>query len=53
MSKKYKDDVTIPILFFSQLIGLAMGIPKEDLGFSRSIIDLKPLWAKIGNGGQK
>jgi heterodisulfide reductase subunit B len=46
--KKYKDDITIPVLFFSQLIGLAMGLPKEDLGFSRSIIDLKPMWEKIG-----
>jgi heterodisulfide reductase subunit B len=48
MAKKYKDDVTMPILFFSQLIGLAMGISKEDLGFPRSIIDLKPMWDKIG-----
>ncbi len=50
--KKYKEDITIPILFFSQLIGLAMGLPKEDLGFSRSIISLKPMWEKIGNGGR-
>jgi heterodisulfide reductase subunit B len=48
MVKKYKDNVTMPILYFSQLIGLAMGLPKEDLGFSRSIIDLKPMWEKIG-----
>jgi heterodisulfide reductase subunit B len=53
MLKKYKDEVTMPIIFFSQLMGLAMGIPKEDLGFSRSIIDLKPMWEKLGNGGQK
>jgi heterodisulfide reductase subunit B len=51
MAKKYKDDVTIPILYFSQLIGLALGIPKDDLGFSRSIVDLKPMWDKTGNGG--
>lgn len=48
MVKKYKDNITMPILYFSQLIGLAMGLPKEDLGFSRSIIDLKPMWEKIG-----
>ncbi|MDH7511444.1 MAG: CoB--CoM heterodisulfide reductase iron-sulfur subunit B family protein [Clostridiales bacterium] len=48
MVKKYKDNITMPILYFSQLIGLAMGLPKEDMGFSRSIIDLKPLWEKIG-----
>lgn len=53
MVKKFKDDVTIPILYFSQLIGLALGISKDTLGFSRSIIDLKPMWEKIGNGGQR
>lgn len=51
--KKYKEDVKMPVLYFSQLMGLALGIPKEDLGFSRSIISLKPMWEKIGNGGEK
>lgn len=51
--RKYKDEVKIPILYFSQLMGLALGIPKEDLGFSRSIIPLKSMWEKLGNGGTK
>jgi len=50
---KYKEDIKMPILYFSQLMGLALGIPKEDLGFSRSIISLKPLWEKLQNGGAK
>jgi heterodisulfide reductase subunit B len=50
---KYKEDVRMPILYFSQLMGLAMGIPKEDLGFSRSIIPLKAMWEKLVNGGAK
>lgn len=49
--RKYKDDVAMPILYFSQLLGLAMGIAKEDLGFSRSIVSLKPVWKKLKNGG--
>ncbi len=53
MLHKYKEDVRMPILFFSQLMGLAMGIPKEDLGFSRSIISLKAVWEKLGNGGAR
>jgi heterodisulfide reductase subunit B len=53
MVKKYKDDVTIPILYFSQLIGLALGLSKNTLGFSRSIIDLRPMWEKIENGGRR
>jgi len=41
----------MPVLYFSQLMGLAFGIAKEDLGFSRSIISLKPMWEKLGYGG--
>jgi len=50
---KYKDDVRIPILYFTQLMGLAFGIPKEDLGFNRSVISLDKMWAKLRNGGGK
>jgi heterodisulfide reductase subunit B len=50
---KYKEDIKMPILYFSQLMGLALGIPKEDLGFSRSIISLKPMWEKLQNGGAR
>ncbi len=50
---KYKEDIKMPVLYFSQLMGLALGIPKEDLGFSRSIISLKPMWEKLQNGGTK
>lgn len=51
--KQYKENIAVPILYFSQLVGLAMGISKDDLGFSRSIIDLRPMWEKIGNGGRR
>jgi heterodisulfide reductase subunit B len=50
---KYKEDIKMPVLYFSQLMGLALGIPKEDLGFSRSIISLKPMWEKLQNGGAR
>lgn len=51
--KKYKEDVKLPILYFTQLMGLALGVAKEDLGFSRSIIPLEGMWAKLANGGAK
>lgn len=51
--KKYKDDVNMPILYFSQLMGLAFGISKEDLGFSRSIISLSSMWEKLEKGGAR
>ena len=49
--KKYKEDVKTPIIYFSQIVGLALGIPKEDLGFSRSVISLEKFWKTIENGG--
>jgi len=51
MLKDYGEDVTMPVLYFSQLMGLAFGLAKEDLGFNRSIIDLKPVWQKLAMGG--
>jgi heterodisulfide reductase subunit B len=51
--KKFKEDVRMPILYFSQLMGLALGISKDDLGFSRSFIPLDNVWSKLRNGGKK
>jgi len=51
--KKYKEDIKLPILYFTQLMGLALGIAREDLGFSRSAISLDTMWAKLSNGGAK
>ncbi len=51
--RRFGEDVTIPIFYFSQVLGLALGVPRADLGFSRSIIPLKDFWAKAGIGGAK
>ncbi|MGB2907418.1 MAG: CoB--CoM heterodisulfide reductase iron-sulfur subunit B family protein [Candidatus Aminicenantaceae bacterium] len=51
--KKYNEDIKLPILYFTQLMGLALGISREDLGFSRSVISLDSMWAKLSNGGAK
>ena len=53
IAKTFRDDVGMPVLYFSQVLGLALGIDKKDLGFSRSIIPLGPLWEKLGNGGAR
>jgi heterodisulfide reductase subunit B len=51
--KKYNEDLKLPILYFTQLMGLALGVAREDLGFSRSAISLDAMWAKLSNGGAK
>ncbi len=38
----------IPILYFTQLIGLAMGLSADELGFGKEIIDAAPALTKIG-----
>lgn len=38
----------IPILYFTQLIGLAFGMRPKELGFGREFISAKPALAKIG-----
>jgi heterodisulfide reductase subunit B2 len=38
----------IPILYFTQLMGLALGFKKEDLGFGSEIVSAKEVLKKIG-----
>jgi heterodisulfide reductase subunit B len=53
ISKTFKDDVRTPVLYFSQVLGLALGVEKKALGFARSIVPLKSFWDKLGNGGAR
>ena len=43
----------IPVLYFTQLMGLAFGIPKKELGISKLIVDPEPALAKADLGGDK
>jgi heterodisulfide reductase subunit B len=38
----------IPVLYFTQLIGLALGISTKELGFGKELVDARPTLAKIG-----
>jgi len=51
VARSFQEKFAIPILYFSQLMGLALGLNKYDLGFKRSIIPLDPMWEKIQRGG--
>jgi heterodisulfide reductase subunit B len=40
----------LPVLFFTQLVGLALGIDREELGFGKEIVDAEPILAtRIGS----
>lgn len=48
VNKYFKTNYSIPILYFTQLIGLAMGISADDLGFGKEFVDARLMLAKIG-----
>jgi len=41
-----RDQAPMPVLFLTQLVGLAIGLPRDALGLSRHFVDTKPLFAK-------
>jgi heterodisulfide reductase subunit B len=41
-----RDQSPMPVLFLTQLVGLAIGLPEDALGLSRHFVDTKPLFAK-------
>jgi heterodisulfide reductase subunit B2 len=45
IEKKYGESYGLPIFYFTQLLGLALGLPEKDLGLSSLIVDPKPLLA--------
>ena len=47
-NKYFKTDYHIPILYFTQLMGLAFGLPAEQLGIGKEFVDARPALAKIG-----
>jgi heterodisulfide reductase subunit B len=48
MNKHFKTDYRMPIVFFTQLIGLAFGLDAAQLGFGSEFVDTRPALAKIG-----
>ncbi len=38
VNRKYKTNFQMPIVYFTQLMGLAFGLPKKELGFERGIV---------------
>lgn len=44
----FKTDYHIPTLYFTQLIGIALGIEPEKLGIGKELVDARPALAKIG-----
>ncbi len=48
VNKKYNKNFNIPVFYFTQLLGLAMGIDREKLALSKLIVNPFPLLAEKG-----
>lgn len=48
VNKHFGTNYNIPILYFTQLIGLAFGISPKKLGFGKEFVDAAPALKKIG-----
>jgi heterodisulfide reductase subunit B len=48
VNKAFGTNYKIPILYFTQLMGLAMGLPPKKLGFGKEFVSAAPALAKIG-----
>ncbi len=48
VNKQFGTDYHIPILYFTQLVGLAFGLPATELGIGKEFVDARPALAKVG-----
>ncbi|MBN1586724.1 MAG: CoB--CoM heterodisulfide reductase iron-sulfur subunit B family protein [Candidatus Omnitrophica bacterium] len=42
VSKRYKEDLAIPILYFTQVMGLALGLSAQKVGLTRNLVHVFP-----------
>jgi heterodisulfide reductase subunit B len=49
VNRHFGTDYHIPVLYFTQLIGLAMGISQRELGIGGELVDARPALSRIGS----
>ncbi len=48
MNRYFKTAYSVPVLYFTQMMGLAFGLNAETLGIGAELVDARPALAKIG-----
>lgn len=48
IQKRLKTSFNMPVLYFTQLLGLALGVSEGELGFDKLIVDPKPILREKG-----
>jgi heterodisulfide reductase subunit B len=52
VNKRFKTHFKLPVLFVSQLVGLALGIDEKSLGLHTNIVSPKPVLKHIASKKQ-
>jgi heterodisulfide reductase subunit B len=52
IEKMFNEQYGIPVLHYPQLLGLAMGIPAEELAFNELRVDVSKILSKVCEGGK-
>jgi heterodisulfide reductase subunit B len=47
VNEEFGTDFSMPVLYFTQLIGLALGIPRRRLGIGRELVSAKPIFSQL------
>ena len=50
MNKKFNEDMNLPVMYFSQLMGLAMGIPQKEIGLQRLFVKPEKVLKTVKGG---
>jgi len=53
VNRHFRADFNLPVLFFTQMIGLAIGLPPGSLGIGQEIVSAEAALAKIGTEPEK
>ena len=53
VNRHYGTNYKLPVLYFTQMIGLALGIPARELGIGKEIVAASPVLKKIGSEIEK
>jgi heterodisulfide reductase subunit B len=48
VNKMFNTNLNIPVLYFTQMLGLAFGVAPEKLGLGKEFVDARPALSKIG-----
>ena len=47
-NRYYHSDIQMPIVFFTQLVGLAFGLEPQQLGFGRELVSARRVLDRLG-----